>query len=260
MAARKPTSKTVAFGAEVTRLREEAGLNRTELAARSAVTRSYISQVESGRTKCRRDFAERLDKALDTGTALVDAWDELLRSSSYPKFFADFPCAEASADALRAFETRLVYGLLQTEAYASVLMNSDEAVRERMQRQKVLTKPYAPTVFVVLDESVLLREVGSAEIMREQLEHLIDMSERDNITIQIALIGYYRDARAPFVIATQPDRSEIVYLESNIGGETSAEPRDLALVSEAFSRLQAAALSPMASVELMRKVVRERWT
>lgn len=139
-------------------------------------------------------------------------------------------------------------------------MNSDEAVRERMQRQKVLTKPNAPTVFVVLDESVLLREVGSAEIMREQLEHLIDMSERDNITIQIALIGYYRDARAPFVIATQPDRSEIVYLESNIGGETSAEPRDLALVSEAFSRLQAAALSPMASVELMRKVVRERWT
>jgi hypothetical protein len=43
-----------------------------------------------------------LDKALDSDTALVDAWDELLRSSSYPKFFADFPRAEASADALRA--------------------------------------------------------------------------------------------------------------------------------------------------------------
>ncbi|MFG2091269.1 multiprotein-bridging factor 1 family protein [Spirillospora sp. NPDC048824] len=91
VAARKPTSKTVSFGAEVTRLREEAGLNRTELAARAAVTRSYISQVESGRTKCRKDFAERLDKALDSGTALVDAWDEVLRSSSYPKFFAEFP-------------------------------------------------------------------------------------------------------------------------------------------------------------------------
>ncbi|WP_083598333.1 helix-turn-helix domain-containing protein [Actinomadura madurae] len=101
VAARKPTSKTVSFGAEVTRLREEAGLNRTELAARAAVTQSYISQVESGRTKCRRDFAERLDKALDSGTALVDEWDEVLRSSSYPKFFADFPRAEASADSLR---------------------------------------------------------------------------------------------------------------------------------------------------------------
>ncbi|WP_190867580.1 Scr1 family TA system antitoxin-like transcriptional regulator, partial [Actinomadura sp. RB99] len=150
MAARKPTSKTVAFGAEVTRLREEAGLNRTELAARSAVTRSYISQVESGRTKCRRDFAERLDKALDTGTALVDAWDELLRSSSYPKFFADFPRAEASADALRAFETRIVYGLLQTEAYARVILSNDEAVLDRLRRQSVITKPNAPTVFVVL--------------------------------------------------------------------------------------------------------------
>jgi transcriptional regulator with XRE-family HTH domain len=260
VAARKPTSKTVSFGAEVTRLREEAGLNRTELAARAAVTRSYISQVESGRTKCRRDFAERLDKALDSGTALVDEWDEVLRSSSYPKFFADFPRAEASADSLRAFETRIVYGLLQTEPYARVILGNDEALLDRLRRQSILTKPNAPTVFVVLDESVLLREVGSPEIMREQLEHLIDMSERENITIQIAPIGYQRDARAAFTIATQPDRSEVAYIESSIGGETTVEPKDLTIVSEIFSRLQAEALSPKASVELMRKVVKERWT
>ncbi|MEU8800900.1 helix-turn-helix transcriptional regulator [Spirillospora sp. NPDC048819] len=260
MAARKPTPKLSAFGAELRRLREEAGITRTELAARVAVTRSYISQVESGRTKCRRDFAERLDKALDTGTALADTWDDLVRSSTYPKFFADFPRAESSAVMLRAFETRLVYGLFQTEAYAHVILENEESVQERMRRQNVLTKPNAPAVFVVLDESVLYRVVGSREIMREQLEHLIDLSERANITLQIAPMRYHRGARAPFAIATQPDRSEVVFLENVVGGETSGEPGDLTDVIDTFSRLQANALSPSASVELIRKVVSERWT
>ncbi|MFI0482108.1 helix-turn-helix domain-containing protein [Actinomadura sp. 9N215] len=260
MAARKPTAKLLAFGAEVRRTREEAGITRTELGARVAVTRSYISQVELGRTKCRRDFTERLDKALETGTTLADKWDELVRSSGYPKYFADFPLAEASAVMLRAFEIRLVYGLFQTEAYAGAILESEEHVKERMQRQKILTKPNAPSVFVVLDESVLYREVGSPGIMREQLEHLIALSERNNITLQIAPMGYIRGARAPFVIATQPDRSELVYLDNCVTGETSGVPDDLATVTETFSRLQANALSPSASVELIRKVVSERWT
>ncbi|NKZ07315.1 hypothetical protein HGB48_26805 [Actinomadura latina] len=93
-----------------------------------------------------------------------------------------------------------------------------------------------------------------------QLPYLIEMSERENVTIQIAPIGYQRDARAAFTIATQPDRSEVAYIESSIGGETTVEPKDLTIVSEIFSRLQAEALSPKASVELMRKVVKERWT
>jgi transcriptional regulator with XRE-family HTH domain len=260
MAARKPTPKLSAFGAEVRRMREEAGITRTELAGRVAVTRSYISQVESGRTKCRRDFAERLDRALDAGTALADTWDEFVRSSTYPKYFADFPRAESSAVMLRAFETRLVYGLFQTEEYAGVILENEEAVQERLRRQIILTKQKPPAVFVVLDESVLYREVGSAQIMREQLEHLLTLSERDHITLQIAPMAYHRKARAPFTIATQPDRSELVFLENAVGGETSGEPGDLADVTDTFSRLQANALSPSASADLIRKVVSERWT
>lgn len=91
MAARKPTRQTISFGQEVTRLRNEAGLSRLDLAKGAAVSRSYIAQVENGTTRCRRDFATRLDQALGTDTMLTDAWDDIVKSSAYPKFFTDYP-------------------------------------------------------------------------------------------------------------------------------------------------------------------------
>ncbi len=260
MPVRKPSPKLRAFGAEVTKSREGAGLTRTDLAIRVAVSRSYVSQVESGSTRCREDFAKRLDDALSTGEALVKAWHQHIRETGYPKYFADFSTAEGTAALLRAYETRLVYGLLQVEAYARVILRSEEAVQARMRRQDLLTKEGAPTLFVVLDASILLRQVGSREVMREQLEHLIAMSARDNVILQIAPIAYHRDARASFTIATQADRSEAVYIETAVGGETSTEVSDLSSANETFSRLQAHSLSAGQSVEMMRKVVRELWT
>lgn len=67
------------------------------------MTRSYITQIESGRTRCRRDFALRLDRALKSGTTVIDAWDELLesiKSVKYPDYFVNFPKAEQSASML----------------------------------------------------------------------------------------------------------------------------------------------------------------
>ncbi|MFA1541333.1 helix-turn-helix domain-containing protein [Actinomadura monticuli] len=85
MAARRPTRQTIAFGQEATRLRHETGLSRLDLAKRAAVSRSYVAQVENGTTRCRRDFAIRLDEALGTGTALTDAWDASVKASAHPK-------------------------------------------------------------------------------------------------------------------------------------------------------------------------------
>ncbi|MFF5263607.1 Scr1 family TA system antitoxin-like transcriptional regulator [Actinomadura viridis] len=260
MPARKASPELKSFGTEVTRLREEAGLTRTELAALVTVSRSYVSQVESGNTRCRQDFAARLDKGLGTGTALFDAWNDLVRSTGYPRYFTDFSAAEKSAVMLRAYECRLVYGLLQVESYARVILRSDEAVDGRMRRQSILTRDHPPALFVVLDETVLLREVGSPVVMREQLEYLCTVSTWENVTLQVAPIAYHREARASFTIAAQEDRTEVVYLENATRGETSTAPDDLTSVSRTFSRLQANSLSASESTELIRKVVREQWT
>ncbi|GAA0589661.1 helix-turn-helix transcriptional regulator [Actinomadura livida] len=253
----------LSFGAEVRRLRKAAGLNQQALADLVNVTRSYIAQVESGRTRCRREFALRLDRALKSGTTLVEAWDELLesiKSDKYPEFFANFPKAEQSASMLRAYEERVIHGLFQIEDYARVLLNSEDAVKSRMRRQEILDRDPAPAVTVVMDETVLYREVGGKEVMRRQLEHLIDLSYRDKINIQIAPIKYIRNVWATFVIATLPDQRQVVYTAKAYGGETSTSPVEVALVNEAMATLQAEALNASDTRALIRKVIEERWT
>nr|WP_141578086.1 helix-turn-helix transcriptional regulator [Actinomadura sp. WMMA1423] len=198
MANRKPSPALKAFGAEVRRLREDVGITRTELANRISVTPSYVSQVESGNTRCRKDFAQRLDQALGTGDQLTTAWTKHLRAASYPKFFADYSEAEATADLLRAYEATFVPGLFQTKEYAQALLPSEAAVERRLLRQQILSRDTPPRLIVVMDESVLMRDVGGPEVMRGQCEHLLRVSQQDSITLQIAPIS--------LTTAASPDR------------------------------------------------------
>ena len=64
------------------------------------VTPSYIGQVENGTTRCRREFATQLDKAMDSGTTMADAWDDLLKNSRYPPWFADYRWPKGTASLL----------------------------------------------------------------------------------------------------------------------------------------------------------------
>ncbi|GAA1791291.1 helix-turn-helix transcriptional regulator [Actinomadura chokoriensis] len=253
----------VGFGTVVKRCRVAAGLKQGQLADLVHVARSYISHVECGRTQCRRDFAERLDNVLNAGGEIVQAWDDLLekvKQVRYPTHFVAFPKAEASADQLRVYENYLVYGLFQTEAYARVLLVEDEAVATRMKRQELLSRRPRPMISVVMEESVLYRQVGSEEVMREQLEHLIELSLQEGIFLQIARTRYYRGVRASFTIATQPDRSEIAYVVKATGGETTRDPSELAKISEVMQTLNAQALNTEDSRALIRKVIEDRWT
>jgi len=252
----------LSFGAEVRRLRKAAGLSQQALADMVNVTRSYIAQVESGRTRCRRENALRFDRALKSGTTLVEAWDELLesiKSDKYPEFFANFPKAEQSAIMLRAYEERVIHGLFQTEAYARALLNDDDAVKNRMRRQEILDHEPAPAITVVMDETVLYREVGGKEVMREQLEQLIQLSQGEKVNIQIAPIKYIRTVWATFVIATLPDQRQVVYTAKAYGGETSTSPAEVAIVNETMATLQAEALNAAETRALIRKVIEERW-
>ncbi len=258
MAKRKPSPALEAFGAEVRRLREEAGITRTELAQRVAVTPSYISQVESGNTRCRKDFAQRLDQTLGMGEQLTTAWTKHLRAASYPKFFADYTEAEATAELLRAYEATFVTGL-RTEEYARILLPNETTLDGRLRRQQILSREAPPKLIVVMEESVLMREVGGPEVMRDQCEHLLRMSERENITIQIAPIAYYPGVSGSFNIATQSTHEELAYLETSPGGVTSDESRDILHVVGAFAELQARAMSVAESRDFIRKAM-DRWT
>lgn len=253
----------VGFAQEIKRRREAAGINQAELARLVSVARSYVSHVERGRTKCRRDFAMRVDKALNANGEIVQSWDELierLKTIKYPAFFVDFPKAETSCVMLRGYESSTVYGLFQTDAYTRFLLPNEEDFKNRMRRQEVLNRVPPPIISVVMHENVLYSEVDCLKTMKGQLEYLIELSHRDRINIQIAPTAYYRGVWTPFVIATLPDRREVVYTEKAYGGETSTKPQEVGIACEAFVTLQAEALSVKDTRALIRRVIDERWT
>ncbi|MEU8801196.1 helix-turn-helix transcriptional regulator [Spirillospora sp. NPDC048819] len=251
------------FGAEVRRLREALGIKQVELATLVNVTRAYVSHVELGKTRCRYDFASRLDGALRANGEVIAAWNDLvesIKSAKYAAHFVNFPKAESTANSIRVYETHIVNGLFQTESYAGAILRDSADVTTRMNRQKhVMTEP-APKMFVVLEKSVLHRQVGSVHVMREQLEYLLELSHRGGIHLQVLPTVYVEEARAAFAIATQADRKGAAYIVTGTGGVTSADPEDLATLDETFASLQAEALSVRDTRALIRRVIEERWT
>ncbi|WP_245679194.1 helix-turn-helix domain-containing protein [Actinomadura hibisca] len=256
------TPESMAFGREVGKRRKRAKISQQTLAGRLNVVRSYISQVETGDAQCREDFAQRMDAALDTGSEIHSAWREFiepLQEKKYPTYFATFKRAEAAACMLRAYEHHLVYGLFQTKAYATAVLYNPEDLEQRMARQRQVFENGAAFI-VILDESVLRRLVGSKEVMREQLEHLLELSEHRNITLQVLPEIYVPAARGAFTIATQQSRGDVAYLTTETGGVTTSDPQELADITAKHATIQGEALNVRDTRTLIRKVIEELWT
>ncbi|RSN60289.1 helix-turn-helix domain-containing protein [Actinomadura sp. WAC 06369] len=254
-----------AFGRQFKRYRERAGLSQARVAHRLGMTASFISQVESGKKRCKRELVEVMDPEFRAGGVLLNLYDDLNGDGTlgFPTWF-DWPEVEAEAEVLITWENSVVPGLLQTEDYARSLLATEEALLARMARQNILTRdvPAPVSLIVLLRDQVLSHFVGSREIMRDQLAHLLSMSMLPNITVQVVL----NDDGAPagnggsFVLATMKDRSEVAYLETAVRGITTDDSEDLIAVARILDTLRGNALPASMSRELIAKVMEEKWT
>src|SRR6266853_3969573 len=181
------------FAAELQAARARAGMSRDELAARINYSPSLVGMVESMRRVPSLDFAQRCDDALAT-TGTFARLHAHLRTAPFPSWFRPFAQHEAEATSLRTFQLVLVPGLLQTPEYARALLSTrvgaaedevDQAVTARLERQAVLDRDDPPLLWVVIDEGVVRRPVGSADVMQAQVEHLAAMAARANDVIQV---------------------------------------------------------------------------
>jgi hypothetical protein len=136
-------------------------------------------------------------------------------------------------------------------------------VELRMRRAQLLLREAAPQLWAVIDESILLRVLGGSEVMREQLEHLVWMAERPNVTVQIVPLDV-TNASAPAIPVTYLrfgglDLPDVVYLE-HIRSANFLEDRDETEEYRiALDRLADEALEPRESLELLRRTVKERY-
>ncbi|MFD9909520.1 helix-turn-helix domain-containing protein [Streptomyces sp. NPDC059063] len=254
------------YGFELRRLREAAGLKQTELAGCIFCTPSLVGQVETARKVPTRDFSERVDAALGTDGTFSRLVGLVLRSQ-LPSWFQPYAEMEAKATYISTFQVQLVYGLLQTEEYARAVLatgmpsNLDDRVAARMDRQRVLGRECPPLMLVVLDEAALHRPIGSRQIMREQLRHLLDCQRRRWVRIQVLpnSAGEHNGLDGSFNLLRFDDDPAIVYTEDVISGHMTANPETIREISLRYANLQAAALSVGDSAGLITRVMEERY-
>jgi transcriptional regulator with XRE-family HTH domain len=179
---------------------------------------------------------------------------------------------EFAASAVSQFETIFVPGILQTEGYASAVLQVfyDEKsapekvaalVELRTRRRDLLTSENAPNFSFVLDESAIRRVAGSSVITSQQLMHLVDVAELPNVTIQVVpfTAGLHPGMKGPFEVVQFDDAPDenVVFLESPRGDFVSDDLDETKNYLEAFQRITETSLEPSDSVRLMRLVARE---
>jgi transcriptional regulator with XRE-family HTH domain len=258
------------FGSELRRARAATGLSQEQLGQRLGYSAALVGKVETGERVPSADFAKRCDQALPGAGglfarlhALTQRWD-----GGYPSWFGDWVEAERRAESLCYWEPLLVPGIVQTADYARALFEAwrqakdqiDQLISARMERQSVLDRPDPPSLWVIVDEGVLRRSIGSAKIMYDQLTHLADLADRPEVTMQVipAEVGAHVGLQGGFAIA-RADGASTVYLERPNQGHTTQTPSVAAAVSAYFDTLRAEALARAASRDLIKRVAEEQW-
>ena len=228
---------------------------------------SKISRIETAQTPIAEGDLQRLldlyeasDSRRDQLTELrrnvqqriwLDAYGDTLRPEA-----ATFMELEADADLVRWYAPAVVPGLLQTEEYAREIVSStlllaspsriERRVEVRVTSQRVLARDEPPQIAVVLDEAVVRRPVGGRGVMQGQLRHLLDLSERPDITLRVlpfgagshpAMTGGFTIFRLP-----APVTAEVVYLEHMTSDVFVESDADIRYYNLAFERLSSLAL------------------
>ncbi|WP_030804894.1 helix-turn-helix domain-containing protein [Streptomyces sp. NRRL F-2799] len=261
-----PTVRRRRLGQELRKLRELKGMTAEEVADRLLVSQSKISRLENGRRSIsQRDVRDLCGVYEVEDQRVVDSLMEMARDSRQQGWwhtFGDIPYSvyiglETDAQSLRVYEPQLVTGLLQTRAYAEALVRGalpetstaeiEKRVNVRMRRQERVTDDSNPLrLWVVLDEAALHRVVGSKLIMREQLEHLIELSNLPHVTVQVLPfeVGAHPGLNGQYAILEFADAadSSVVYLEGVTSDLYLEKAPDVQKYAVMYEHLRAQAL------------------
>jgi transcriptional regulator with XRE-family HTH domain len=270
---------------ELARLRTEAGLEQKDVAKALRCTVTKVSYIENAeRPVVLRDLDEVLLPLFkvpkNRWPAYIQAakdsrqkgWWESYDSNALPKWLSLYVGLEQGAAQLRIYQAQLIPGLLQTEDYATAVvqrgtaeLTQDQITRRtefRATRQAVLARQPDPLrLWVVLDEAALRRVVGGSEIMRDQLNHLADAAAQAKITLQVLPFnhGAHPGMHGPFAILDFPWPTDpgMVYIEHRSGAFYLEQPQEIEAHTVAFEHLCAHGLNPDESVTMLRKLAKE---
>ncbi|WP_019630967.1 helix-turn-helix domain-containing protein [Actinomadura atramentaria] len=264
-----PTSPNEFFGVELYNYRKLAGLGRVALGELLGYTEQWIGAVESGKNQPSEDFANDCDTFFKTNGSFHRKWEwikKLERLQILPPGFPQFLEKEEEAVVLHVFETMFVTGILQTPEYARELIEKDgtvtldkveEMVETRMARKTLLTDDDPCHLVAIFDEMALRRRIGDSEVMRGQIEHLIEMAQRHNVTIQVVpgSAGAYPGLPGAFEILGFEDEPDAVYVEGHLDGQLILRGDQVRGYSLRYDRIRALALTADETLRLLHDIL-----
>lgn len=280
-----PSVLRMILGRQLEELRVQAGLTYEQAGQAIGVSHSTIRRMEAAKVaRLRLTDAEKLLQTYGvTDQQEIDTFLKSVREANkrgwwhtyrdvLPDWFAAYLSLEQAALQIRAYEAEFVHGLLQTEAYAHALLGAgnphaspeatERRVALRMRRQELLTRPEPPRVWVVMDETVLRWPVGGPEVMRAQIDHLIEVNALPHVTLQIMPFenGPHPAMRAGAFHLFRfraPELPDIVYLNGLVGAVYLDKDDDVVVYREALDRLGAQSAPARKTEDLLGAIRKE---
>uniref|UniRef100_A0AAU3I7V2 Helix-turn-helix domain-containing protein n=1 Tax=Streptomyces sp. NBC_01393 TaxID=2903851 RepID=A0AAU3I7V2_9ACTN len=274
-----PTVLKRRLGAELRKMRHGKSLTALQVADSFGWSESKVSRIESGKSPLSDQDAKKLLGMYGVeDPEEVKQFVNLVRRSrqngwwhSYgdalPEWFKAYLGFEGDAATILIYETELVHGLFQTEPYAQAVIRSmskalsadevDRRASARLQRQEIFTRENPPKVWVILNEAVIQRVVGSREVMREQLISLANtVDKHPNVTVQVLPFdaGAHASMGYSFSILSFEDTpGSLVYSEQLTSAVYLDKDSEVSRHTEIFQELVAASTRPDSSVQWIKE-------
>ncbi|NLU80457.1 helix-turn-helix transcriptional regulator [Micromonospora sp. HNM0581] len=262
---------------ELRLLRVQVKLSQDDFGRGIGYSGSHVSSVETGGRPPTKEYMFAVDRAHDPAfdPAVAEGrftrmLRELSKLEQTPSWLREWIELERDAALLRWYEPAFVPGLLQTDAYARGMMNNgllqpgevDQRVGSRLDRQAILHRDVPVPLVAVIDVMVLRRPVDRRpDIMREQLEHLVTMSELPHVQILVVPeeAGIYPGLQGGFILATLGDGSVVAHLDHQVRAQVVNQTDDLATLQRTWEAVRGEALPRRQSLELIKEVAHS-WT
>jgi hypothetical protein len=278
-----PTVRRMLLGAQLRRLRTEAGVSREDTGETIRASAWKIHRLENGQVSYKeRDIAELVTRYGVSDPVEVATFITMAREANMPgwwnpysdllpQWFRAYVDLEAIAAQIRTYQGQLVPGLLQTEAYMRALMRDtlrdrqpkeiERRVMLRLNRQRLLTQDGGPQLWAVMDEAALRRPVGGRKVLRAQLERLIEATTLPRVSLQVlpfsagahaAMVGAFSILR--FADQELPD---VVYLEHVTNALYLDKPEDVEEYAHIMSSVGVHGAPPEQTAEILSELLRD---
>ncbi|GGS96135.1 helix-turn-helix domain-containing protein [Streptomyces cinerochromogenes] len=251
----KKVGSWYAVGALVAHFRRKARLTQEQFAEAANLSVDTVRSIEQGRLALQPDRAEQFDELLDSGGALAVVVAKLPVRDRIVQFAQGLVDHEQEAVSFLSYESLLVPGLLQTKDYCRAVFDyrypalgsetAEQWVNARMERQLVWQRERPPVGHFILEESILRREVGGPDVMREQFRRILDYTRPVHMSFQLMPMDQTPHAAldGPMVLLETSEHERLVYLEVQRASFLVDDPDEVSDYYHKYGMLRSQALS-----------------